>query len=135
MLTLCVCAVPWVPARADDTGDAATKLTGEAGRDWLLGDVVSWMGSGDTCSSGQVYHFSKDKTVRIEDCVAGKRQVSTLAWTVKSDPPLDVLLELPDKSYKIVFYMKEGHQHLILREQGASKIDPTVDHDFVLSED
>ena len=123
--------------RADDSPEASASklLTGGATRDWLAGNVKTWMGSSTSCSQGEVYHFSVDMTVRVEECLYGKRSETKTTWALMSKDLLDMLIKVGDKTYYLIFTKQNGRQHMILRERGDSKIDPIKDHDFVLSED
>jgi hypothetical protein len=123
--------------RADDSAeDTASKLlTGGTSRDWLAGNVKTWMGTNTSCSSGEVYHFSTDSTVRIEECINGKRRETKTTWCLTPKNSLDMLITVGGKTYYLLFANQNGHQHMILRERGDSKIDPIKDRDFVLSED
>lgn len=120
---------------AEEPAEAIRMLTGGTNREWLAGDVKTWMGENSTCSSGKIYRFSNDYTAHLEECIAGKRHVKNLTWSMKKDGPLDVVLMLDGKTYTVIFPLEQGHQHMILRKKGPSKIDPIIDHTFVLSED
>lgn len=120
---------------AQESTEEAKKLTGGTVREWLSGDVKTWMGTNPACSSGKIYRFSNDHTARIEECIDGKRQEKTLTWSMQKNGPLDTLITFDNKTYEVTFFIKQHHQYMILREGGQSKIDPFIDHTFVLSED
>jgi hypothetical protein len=123
--------------RAGDSPEAVASklLTGGATRDWLAGSVKTWMGSSTSCSPVEVYHFSMDMTVRIEECLNGKRLETKTTWTLMSKDSLDMLINVGEKTYYLIFAKQNGRQHMILRERGDSKVEPITDHDFSLSED
>ena len=125
-----------VSARSSNLTDASSKLTGTQSREWLAGDVKTWMGSDTSCTSGERYRFYADKTLRQENCSGGHIKTSDRTWSLSEDGPLDVALTIDGDHYLVIFF--EGPdklQHMILRTRSDSKVAPNVDREFILSGD
>lgn len=56
-------------------------------------------------------------------------------WSLNQDNPLDIRVTIGADSYLLLFATAEQQQQMILRTLADSKVNPTVDREFYLSED
>lgn len=117
--------------------EAVSKLAGTTSREWLAGDVTTWMGGSDaSCTSGAIYRFYQDRKVHIQECIDRVTKISEKTWSIRQEGQLDILLTIGDKTYKLLLFSQPDGEHMILRfEQSDSKIAPIQDIEFVLSQD
>ncbi|MBB4189287.1 hypothetical protein GGE07_005969 [Sinorhizobium terangae] len=122
-------------ANAGPIEDAQSTLTGGDVREWLSAGITSWMSSDPACASGEVYSFKSDGTVTIRTCIDSMWQKRSEEWSLKQQNPLDIEITIGPDSYLLLFAMAGQQQQMILRKLADSKVDPTVDREFYLSED
>ncbi|MCO5966027.1 hypothetical protein GOL30_27865 [Sinorhizobium medicae] len=122
-------------ANAGPIEDAQARLTGDGEREWLSAGITSWMSSDPACASGEVYAFKPDGTVTIRICMDSTWKKRSEKWSLNQDNPLDIRVTIGADSYLLLFATAEQQQQMILRTLADSKVNPTVDREFYLSED
>jgi hypothetical protein len=115
--------------------EATTKLTGGSSREWVFKQIRTSMGPGEACSQGETYRFASDRSLTIEQCVDGKINKTAKTWSMEQSGPLDIVIEISGTPF-ILMFRDAGTTHFMrLRTPAESKLDPTTDREFRLSED
>jgi len=106
---------------ADDS-QFARQLTGEAQRRWLLTEFEVFMGNDDKCLEGEDYTFSRNNTVLIRRCEAGKIIEAERNWSLDASDELDLFIRLGTETFVLVFFRNDAERDcLILRQRAKQK--------------
>jgi hypothetical protein len=110
--------------------DAETRLTGGGSRAWIFERLDTYMGGSDECHHGRVYHFATDHTLTEEHCVNGHVKTDPHKWRVAKSGPLDLILEIDNQQFVLLFKSESNGMLMRLRTFGESKTQPTTDEEF-----
>jgi hypothetical protein len=125
-----VCAIGASPAE-----EAFVKLTGGTSRLWVFKEMRKFMGPNPACLEGETYKFSSDNSVTIEQCLSGRISNTTLTWSIAESGPLNIIITINEERF-ILLFRASGDKHFMrLRTPAESKLFPTVDKEFRLSEE
>jgi hypothetical protein len=112
---------------------ASQKLAGATSKEWVLNRIIPIMGVGDSCSGGPVYRFYANGTLVIEECPDSKLVRRSARWALSQESALDIVVTIDGTPYRLLF--RDDGKSMRLRQQSDSKVAPTLDREFRLSED
>jgi hypothetical protein len=110
--------------------EAAQKLTGGGSREWTFVQMRKLMGAEQNCIEGEVYEFSSEKSLTIEQCVNGKVNITKHLWSIEETTPIDITISIDGKQYLLLFKESDKSYLMKLRTLAESKLTPTIDKEF-----
>jgi hypothetical protein len=119
----------------DPLAAARSALAGPPAREWVLKDVIVFMGAEGGCTQGDALKFRTNGQVVIESCIAGHMQDRPVPWALTANGVLDPILTFDGKSYLLSFHQEGAKRFMKLRQRGADPVHPTTDSDYHLSRD
>jgi hypothetical protein len=102
-LPLALSIWPFYAEGASPTEEAVAKLTGGSSREWVFKQMRSFMGNQSSCIEGEIYKFSVDKTLTIEQCVNGKINKSAHTWSIEESTPLNIIIKINGSPFVLLF--------------------------------
>jgi hypothetical protein len=128
-------ATPAVAHAADN--DVSGQLTGTSSREWVYRRIVSMMGSGDACTEGEVYTFSKNGILTIRLCVDHHLTSTQHKWTLTSAPNGDSVLSIDGTTTYVLLFSsdKSSNRFMHLRTKNIAQTEPVIDKVFELNEE
>lgn len=105
------------------------QLYGTSNKAWVYEGLDVQLGSGEACSSGEFYVFSKD-SVEHQKCVEKQVAAKTYPYTIESDG-IDHFITFNNIEYRLIYSQKTNdlgmtQEELLLRIDGT-KTQSTVD--------
>jgi hypothetical protein len=110
--------------------EAAQKLAGDGSRDWTFVQMRKLMGAEQNCIEGEVYEFSSDKSLTIEQCLNGKVNSTKHHWSIEETGPIDITISIDNDQYVLLFKETDKSYLMKLRRLAGIKATPTIDKEF-----
>ena len=110
--------------------EAAKNLAGDPSREWTFKQIRKLMGAEQNCIEGEVYKFSSDKSLMIEQCLNGKISTTKHLWSIEQTSPIDITIAIDGSRYLLLFKESDKSYLMRLRTLAESKLTPTIDKEF-----
>jgi len=110
--------------------EAARNLSGDGSREWTFKQIRKLMGAEQNCIEGEVYKFSSDKSLMIEQCLNGKISQTKHVWSIEETGPIDITISIDGSRYLLLFKESDKSYSMRLRTLAESKLTPTIDKEF-----